>query len=341
MKLQRQIDQLLAQRASEWHQILENATDEQRAEFVAWLKQSPLHVQEYLETVYTDKLLGHVDDERLEDVEALIAQVAPSVVAMDKRAATLPKREGITKKLWWRGAAAAVLILCAAAPFVFKQFGAKPEYATALGEQRTIQLSDSSVVTLNADSRIQLQLDQRHRDVLLHGEALFKVAHDPQRPFIVQTKTAVVQAVGTQFNVYERRDGTLISVLEGRVKVTTRVAAGSANIVPATEELSGGQEAQVMLDGTIQRHAKADVMKTVAWRERHLIFDNAPLEDMVYEFNRYSRTTRLVLDGVPPGSHHYNGIFDAADPDSLADLLAKEPDLVVERRDGEIVIHKR
>lgn len=85
MKLQRQIDQLLAQRASEWHQILENATDAQRADFVAWLKQSPLHVQEYLETVYTDRLLEHVDDERLEDVDALIAQVAPSVVSLEKK----------------------------------------------------------------------------------------------------------------------------------------------------------------------------------------------------------------------------------------------------------------
>ena len=51
MKLQRQIDKLLAQRASEWHQILENASESERAEFVGWLKQSPLHVQEYLETV--------------------------------------------------------------------------------------------------------------------------------------------------------------------------------------------------------------------------------------------------------------------------------------------------
>jgi transmembrane sensor len=94
-------------------------------------------------------------------------------------------------------------------------------------------------------------------------------------------------------------------------------------------------------DGTIQRNAKADVMKTVAWRERRLIFDNAPLEDMVYEFNRYNQSPRLTLEGVPAGSHHYNGIFDAADPDSFADLLSKEHDLIVERRDGEIVIRKR
>ncbi len=38
-------------------------------------------------------------------------------------------------------------------------------------------------------------------------------------------------------------------------------------------------------------------------------FDDTPLEDMVYEFNRYNRTTRLTLEGVPPGSHdHYKSI---------------------------------
>ena len=62
---------------------------------------------------------------------------------------------------------------------------------------------------------------------------------------------------------------------------------------------------------------------------------------MVYEFNRYSRAVRLTLDGVKLGTHHYNGIFDAADPESLAALLSKEPDLSVERRRGEIVIRQR
>jgi transmembrane sensor len=344
MKLQRQIDRLLARRASEWHQILENASESQRAEFVAWLKQSPLHVQEYLETVYTDHVLTHVDAERLEDVDTLIAQVTPPVVELAEMSAA-PERQEPRRRRWVIAlATAAVVVLCVLlSPLIFKRYKAEPEYATALGEQRTIQLADSSIVTLNADSRIQLRLDPTRRNIdLLRGEALFKVAHDPSRPFTVQTKTAIVRAVGTQFNVYERPNGTRVSVLEGRVTITPLGNSGAGvNIVPATESLSAGQEAQVMPDGTVQRKANADVLKTVAWRERRLIFDDVPLEDMVYEFNRYNPNTRITLDGVPPSSHHYNGIFDAADPDSLADLLAKEPDLLVERRNGEIVIRKR
>jgi transmembrane sensor len=340
MKLQRQIDKLLAQRASEWHQILENAGESERAEFVSWLKQSPLHVQEYLETVYTDQVLNHVDTERIEDVDALVAQVSQTVVPLTGVSAEPASRRPRVNR-WALGIGTAVaMALCALLlPFALKHYETPPEYTTALGEQRTIQLADSSIVTLNADSQIELRLDRNHRNIeLKRGEALFKVAHDPARPFTVQTHTVIVQAVGTQFNVYERLNGTRVSVLEGRVLITP---LGNGGATTVAQSLGAGQEAQVAPDGTIQRNAKADVTKTVAWRERRLIFDDAPIEDMIYEFNRYNQSQHLTLEGIPPGSRHYNGIFDAADPDSLAELLSREPDLMIERRDGQIIIRKR
>jgi transmembrane sensor len=343
MKLQRQIDKLLAQRASEWHQILENASELERAEFVGWLKQSPLHVQEYLETVYTDQLLNHLEVEGIEDVDSLIAQASQTVVPLTGVPAE-PASRSFRPNRWViaMGTAAAVALCALLLPIVLKHYEAPPEYATALGEQRTIQLADSSIVTLNADSRIELRLDRYHRNIeLKRGEALFKVAHDPARPFTVQTSTVIVQAVGTQFNVYERLNGTRVSVLEGRVLITPLGLAGTARVAQAAQSLGAGQEAQVAPDGTIQRNANVDVTKTVAWRERRLIFDDAPIEDMIYEFNRYNQSPHLTLEGIQPGSRHYNGIFDAADPDSLAELLSKERDLLIERKDGQIVIRKR
>jgi len=50
---------------------------------------------------------------------------------------------------------------------------------------------------------------------------------------------------------------------------------------------------------------------------------------------------QLRLEGVAPGSHHYSGNFDADDPESFADLLSRERDLIVEKRDDEIVIRAR
>src|SRR5882672_7806597 len=241
MKLQRQIDKLMAQRASEWHQILENAGESERAEFVLWLKQSPLHVQEYLETVYTDLVLKHVDAEGHEDVDTLIAQVSPSVVPLTGVSAAAKSQRQRSRR-WTIGvASAAVVALCALLlPFVLKHLETLREYATALGEQRTVQLADSSIITLNADSQIELLLDQSHRDIKLkRGEAFFKVAHDAACPFTVQTHTVIVQAVGTQFSVYERPNGTRVSVLDGRVLITPLGGsrAVTANAVRATESL--------------------------------------------------------------------------------------------------------
>ena len=64
---------------------------------------------------------------------------------------------------------------------------------------------------------------------MLRGEALFRVHHDAGRPFRVYTDDAIVQAVGTQFDVYRRDDGTVVSVLEGRVDVTPAAAVASAS----------------------------------------------------------------------------------------------------------------
>jgi transmembrane sensor len=322
MKLQRQIDHLLAQRASEWHQMLQSADAPQRAEFVAWLKASPLHVNEYLEIAYTDRILQHVDGDRRYDVDALLAQI--------KARAVQPTR----RLKWLRPAlAACILISAAALPFAYKHFIVQQRFATRVGEQRTIQLTDNSLVTLNTDSDIRVHLNQTERDIeLTHGEALFEVAQDAHRPFRVITRTATIQAIGTQFNVYEQADGTRVSVLEGRVKISTPLDM---------QDLGVGEEADVQRDGTILRNVRPDVLKTVAWRERRLVFSEIPLEEIVREFNRYNPTQRLRLEGIAPGSYHYNGIFDATDPESLADLLAKEPDLLVERQGPDIVIRRR
>lgn len=93
-------------------------------------------------------------------------------------------------------------------------------YTTDIGEQRTIALVDGSSVELNARTKIKVRYsDQRRTIELLQGQALFRVAKDPNRPFIVDSNGTHVRAVGTQFDVYRKVDGTLVTVVEGRVAV--------------------------------------------------------------------------------------------------------------------------
>lgn len=339
MKVQSQIDELLTLRASEWVEILKNPTEQDRQAFIAWLSESRRHVQEFMEVSAVDDAVGGMPAELREDLDALLARVTPQV-------AELPSR---VKPLWGRtqrrppklaGLAAACAVMAIGAVLFARTFLSSEQYSTDIGELRVIELADRSVVTLNADSRIQWHVDSQQREIQLRrGEAIFTVARDESRPFRVHTPAGVIQALGTQFNVYARQDGTTrVSVLEGRVQLTAKETGDAGQ--PQTTVLKAGEEADIQPTGAIQRNAQASVNKTVAWRERRLAFTDAPLEEMIAEFNRYNRSIRLRLEDVPPGVYRFAGIFNADDPESLAQLLSRESDLEVERREREIVIRR-
>lgn len=191
------------------------------------------------------------------------------------------------------------------------------------------------MITLNADSLIKVRLEEASREIdLRRGEALFKVAHDPSRPFRVHTRVGFVQAVGTQFNVDDRVNGdTRVSVLEGKVRA---VSSSGKELV-----LSAGEEADIRRDGSISPREHPIVSNTVAWRQHRLVFDNATLEEMATEFNRYNQSVRLRVEGLEGARHRFDGSFEATDPQSFIEMLSKEPDLAIERGVGEVVIRRR
>ena len=207
-----------------------------------------------------------------------------------------------------------------------------------------LTLPDGSLIRMNVETTLQYAYSPAERRIELSaGEAVFKVAHDASRPLVVHTPTANIRAVGTEFNVSQRPgQATVVSVLDGRVQVTTHPsqATGSAEPSPITESLGIGEEAQVT-NGRIEKRAHPDVAKTVAWREGRLYFDEMPLDEIVREFNRYGSPVKLKVEGIAPGSHRFGGTFNADDPASLADILEQQDDLIVERRPGAILIHPR
>lgn len=341
MKVQKQIDELLVLRASEWFELLPTASKEQLRELESWLNQSRLHVQEFLEIAEVEFGLMRLDPERRHDVEALLDKLSPQLPALPARTAVGPfsftERQPQSSRWWQLGglAAAACVLVALGAVLLVDHWGNSNQYRTSVGEQRIVELTDASVITLNVDSQIEVRLEKTQREIdLRRGEAVFKVAHDSQRPFRVRTRAGVVQAVGTQFNVHDRSNGdTRVSVLEGKVRA---VSSAGAELM-----LGAGEEADIRLDGTIAKREHAVVANTVAWRQHRLIFDNASIEEMAAEFNRYSQSVRVRPEGLEGDEHRFDAAFDATDPQSLAELLSREPDLVVERRDGGIVIRRR
>jgi transmembrane sensor len=333
MKFQRQIERLTAQQASEWIEVLQRGGAAERAAFVAWLKESRRHVEEFLAMVAVDRELGSIDAARAHDLDALLKKVVPGISrALPERASrfTDPRvQRRRNRSVWGAGLAAGIVALVFAAWMLRDAWYQGNRYETATGEQRVVELADGSLVYLNTRSEIRIELDDTARNVrLVRGEALFKVAADPQRPFRVQADDIVVQAVGTQFNVYARPDGALVSVVEGKV----RVASSS----PEPSLVSAGEEVKVATNGQMQRLPQRDIQKMTAWRERRLVFREDTLEHMAEEFNRYNVRPRFHLEGELIRQRHYSGTFDADDPQSLAELLSRERGVAVQITADEI-----
>jgi transmembrane sensor len=118
-------------------------------------------------------------------------------------------------------------------------------------------------VDLNVRSSIRVEFSNSERRVeLLDGQALFQVAKDKERPFIVRSGDATVRAVGTQFDVDRKSSGTTITVLEGRVAVYSDVhqAQGTEgrSLVPSAEDASPRQSKQASLPSSSSRHDAAE-----------------------------------------------------------------------------------
>jgi transmembrane sensor len=156
-------------------------------------------------------------------------------------------------------------------------------YGTQLGEVRAIQLPDGSSLTLGAYSHAAVKISGAERRVTLdRGEAYFEVAKDATRPFFVDAQSAAVRVVGTRFDVRLGSSHVRISVDEGAVAVNDRSAA-----------VSGGQRIDVLPNGNLTEPARVDEGEVAAWREGRLVYDGAPLSEVVADLSRYRAAVTL------------------------------------------------
>jgi transmembrane sensor len=201
-------------------------------------------------------------------------------------------------------------------------------FATAIGQRRDVVLSDGSKVTLNTASLIEVHYSPDRRDVrLLEGQAMFQVAKNPDRPFVLSARDRQVTALGTAFDVRIRQDGQVqVLLVEGHVRVDPVQRQGLARIIPALArtDLAPGQ--QLLTEGAgIVEVAAADVERETAWNRGVLLFRDDSVGDAVKEVNRYSQV-QLVVDDPGVARLKVSGIFPTASrEDFVAALEALYP----------------
>lgn len=171
--------------------------------------------------------------------------------------------------------------------------GLRQTWSTAIGEQRQVTLDDGSILGLNTDTLVEVEINDRRRQLRLwRGEAHFQVAHDAARPFVVATGHYAVRAVGTAFNVRLRKgDDTDVLVTDGTVRVTgtTLQRDGTA--------LSAGQLLELRNDGAtrIRLLSPEQVSAATAWRQGAIDLYGQTLAEAIEEIARYTpRRVRLT-----------------------------------------------
>jgi transmembrane sensor len=330
----------VAAKAAAWIDRLKSADAKEREEFWNWIAASPIHVREILLAEQLDRELGSFDFEKRIDVRALIEEAASNVVVIHQhRAAAEAEAAASPRRFGWKAAAGVGAALVAVALAVYLYAVSATTYATGVGQQLVSKLDDGSVVYLDAESKVKVRFSATTRDLYLpQGQALFQVAHDPSRPFRVHAESAVVEAIGTRFDVRVLADRTTVAVVEGTVEVApAAVPSGRTGTAPPARHVAG-EGATIAVGGEVERQPSIDVSNVTAWLERRLVFIDQPLSWIAAEFNRYNVTPRLRVVGDALGARRFNGTFNAHNPESLANYLGQDASIVIERQPDEIVV---
>ncbi|HVV28146.1 MAG TPA: FecR domain-containing protein [Rhizomicrobium sp.] len=255
--------------------------------------------------------------------------------AMQPAAPAAPREPaGPSRRLLIGGSIAAGLAAVAGvAQYVARILG-EERYRTQIGEMRVIPLSDGSVVSLNTNSEIVVRYSRSRRYIqLLQGEALFDVAKDKQRPFIVQTGATQVRAVGTSFNVKALPNQPVqVLVREGVVEIKRPdVPVAPIVLVAMNSRAIAPQDAPIVAKPV----PTAEVGRELAWRVGRLAFHGETLSEAAAEFARYS-DVRIRIDDPEIGNEKVTGLFVSADPVGFANAVAVSFDLRAEISDKQI-----
>ncbi len=341
-----QISTTIEAEASAWIAQLDGGAMSERdlETFREWCARSPAHA----------KAVAHAADIwGCADVLMELAQPIRDAKRQDRVFAKRKTRGAIVAGLVAATAVLAVAILGVPGVNSADHHYAGPQepllVVTQVGERVERTLSDGSTITLNTDTRLEVDFDDNIRRVrILAGEALFDVAHDEQRPFIVYAEGETVRAVGTQFVVRVTDTSVDVIVTEGvveyaPVKQLQSVESSRALMpVAATGRLSAGQSIRLGTpDPIITPINRGELRRTLAWTDGVLMFSGETLEEVIVELSRYTDDV-VVFDDDVTREIKVGGVFEIGNMDTVWEALETSFDIEVDTaQSGEIHLSTR
>lgn len=175
----------------------------------------------------------------------------------------------------------------------------RADYATAIGKQSEVVLSDGTEIFLNTASAINTRYTNNLRLIEhINGEILIRTGNqDSQhRQMVVHTAFGQLLPLGTQFIVKQAQDYAALSVIEGAVNITTK--QGEQSVLHANQQTTFNRHHIEPINAV---KANAD-----SWTRGVLSVREMCLADFADELARYRigvircapEVARLKLSGV-------------------------------------------
>jgi transmembrane sensor len=312
--------------------------------YLEWLQADPLHGQAMKQQERVWNVLDHLEQWR----PAHSTAPNPDLLA-----------PGRSRRPYWllasglAMAAALMMLVTLSRPVAVKNVDPTPRREAIVhpGPERRI-LADGSMVELNRDAKIEVIYTAGERRVkLVHGEAYFTVAKNPDRPFIVEASGVAVRAIGTAFSVALGRSDVSVLVTQGSVQVLDNdrlktpdaapvvLAAGQRTVIRLIKLRPANRVATVPPPPQVQDVTPAEVDQALSWQGMRLEFVEMPLSDVVGSFNRYNRRKLRLSDDEIAGLL-VGGNFRADNVDAFVRLLDSGFGIAAVPQGDEIVLQR-
>lgn len=183
------------------------------------------------------------------------------------------------------------------------------DHVTGIGRAELVVLEDGSRVELNTDSAVSVHYEPGRRGIALRrGEAFFDVVPDAGRPFAVAAGPALVEVLGTRFNLRRGTAKLGLAVEEGRVAVSL-----AGRDLLAGNPLGRGETARIDLQTGAVERGRAAPDTLALWRRGQLVVERWPVSRVLDEIGRY-RPGYIVLRDEALGARRVSGIYDLTRP---------------------------
>lgn len=229
-------------------------------------------------------------------------------------------------------------------------------HATDVGERATVTLADGSIVELNSKTRIEVAFSRHTRSVeLIEGQALFQVARNSRRPFVVRAADRAVTAVGTAFDVRLDATSVRVTLLDGKVTIQDAASKAESSAPPRREtQLVPGQQFVARLagadasddggaspasnvvtgSGTVRT---IDVTKVTAWRDGRIFLEDLTLAEALTEMNKHSRIQIRIGDPAL-AQVRVNGMFRAGRQQAFVTALEQYFPITARRENDATIV---